>query len=439
MSNPHLSTDQGERTMPIQVVMPQFGESVVEATITRWLKAKGESIQEFEPLLEVNTDKVDTEVPSPASGVVLDILIPEGDTVQAGTLLALIGMENEVVGEHPQVGREHSSAVHLQPSDQVIKVERRDRNLGFISPVVARIASEMHVDLSQVKGTGQAGRITKKDILAYVERKGAGSPALLTVPTENAAALQPKLPLSPLLDFTSGTDTVLPHTSVRRAIAERMVFSKHTSPHVSTFMEADMSRVIAHRQATKEAFNSDGVNLTFTAYFVAASVEALQAYPMINSSWSEAGIVLHRSINIGVAASLGDAGLIVPVIKSADTLSLLGLAQAINDLANRARSRQLKPEEVQGGTLTITNHGVSGSLFATPIINPPQSAILGVGAIQKRVVVIGDPNDERSDGNAIAIRPMVYLGLTFDHRILDGAIADHFLGKIVETLQNWGI
>jgi len=208
-----------------------------------------------------------------------------------------------------------------------------------------------------------------------------------------------------------------------------MVMSKHTSPHVTTVMEADMSRVVAHREANKAVFARDGANLTFTAYFVAASVAALKAYPMVNSSWSDQGLVLHRQIHIGVAASLGEEGLIVPVIKNADSFSLLGLARAVNDLTERARSKKLQPDEVKGGTFTITNHGVSGSLFATPIINQPQCAILGVGVIQKRVVVIND---------AIAIRPMVYISLTFDHRILDGAIADYFLGKIVETLQSWG-
>lgn len=218
-------------------------------------------------------------------------------------------------------------------------------------------------------------------------------------------------------------------TPVRRMIAEHMVLSKHTSPHVTTVMEADLSRVVAHRDANKAVFARDGANLTYTAYLVSAIVAALKAHPIVNSSWSEQGIVLHREINIGMATSLGEAGLIVPVIKSADSLSLLGLARTINDLANRARLHQLKPDEVKGGTFTLTNHGTSGSLFATPIINQPQCAILGVGAIQKRAVVIND---------AIAIRPMAYISLTFDHRILDGAIADYFLGKVVEYLQNWG-
>ena len=212
-----------------------------------------------------------------------------------------------------------------------------------------------------------------------------------------------------------------------------MVHSKHTSPHVTTVMEVDMSAVVAHRAANKENFARDGVNLTFTAYFVAATSIALKAFPIVNSSWSEAGIVLHRQVNIGMATSLGEAGLIVPVIKHADSLSLLGLARAINDLASRARSRKLAPDEVKGGTFTITNHGTGGSLFAQPIINQPQCGILGVGTIQKRVVVLSD----KALGDVIAIRPMVYLSFTFDHRILDGAIADDWLGKVVQTLRSW--
>ena len=220
---------------------------------------------------------------------------------------------------------------------------------------------------------------------------------------------------------------MLPLNPVRQAIANHMVHSKHTSPHVTTVMEVDFSHVVADRQANKDAFARDGVRLTYTAYFIAATVSALKAYPIVNSSWSEEGVVIHSSINIGMATSLGEEGLIVPVIKNADQLSLLGLARSVNDLANRARAKQLQPDEVKDGTFTITNHGISGSLFATPIINQPQCAILGVGAIQKRVVVVGD---------AIAIRPMVYVSLTFDHRILDGAVADNFLAKVVESLQD---
>lgn len=221
---------------------------------------------------------------------------------------------------------------------------------------------------------------------------------------------------------------MIPHTSIRRSIAEHMIKSKSISAHVTTVMEVDLSKVVAHRNANKAAFARDGVNLTYTAYFMAAIVSALKAFPQVNSSWSDEGLVLHSAINIGMATSLAEAGLIVPVIKAADGLSLLGLARAVNDLAQRARDRKLLPDEVKGGTFTLTNHGTSGSLFATPIINQPQCGILGVGMVQKRAVIIND---------AIAIRPMVYISLTFDHRILDGASADWFLAKVVDTLQNW--
>jgi pyruvate/2-oxoglutarate dehydrogenase complex dihydrolipoamide acyltransferase (E2) component len=418
--------------MATQVLMPQFGESVVEGTITKWLKTAGEQVEEYEPLLEVNTDKVDTEIPSPSAGTLLATLVPEGSTVHAGTLLAWIGKSGESIPEGipGQVSRAKEFSVQTgsvaAPAPVGALSPGRGTGLGFISPVVARIASEYQVDLSQVKGTGEGGRITKKDILAYVEaRQKTPQPAAAELARPPAEASHP-------IAVTPGD--LQPLTPVRRAIAEHMVLSKHTSPHVTTVMEADLSRVMAHREANKDAFARDGVNLTYSAYFAAAAVAALKAFPIANSSWSEAGILFHREINLGMATSLGEEGLIVPVVKHADSLSLLGLARSINDLAIRARSKKLQPEEVQSGTFTITNHGINGSLFASPIINQPQCAILGVGMIQKRVVVISDP----SIGDTIAIRPMVYLSLTFDHRILDGAIADHFLSKVVEILQNWG-
>jgi 2-oxoglutarate dehydrogenase E2 component (dihydrolipoamide succinyltransferase) len=437
--------------MPTQVIMPQLGESVLEGTITRWLKAAGEMVEENEPLVEVNTDKVDTEIPSPASGRVLEILVPAGTTVQAGALLAQIEAADLPVADVPANGEQAggtapgpSAAILTQPQVSPPPAGR-NRDLGFISPVVAKMASEYGVDLFQVTGTGQGGRITKKDLLAYLEMQpplleppaapAAPLPAMAAPTAATAITSTMSAEVKPAASQTSlpGEGEILPLTQVRRSIAEHMVNSKHTSPHVTTIMEADLSQVVAHRQANKEAFARDGANLTFTAYFVAAAVAALKTHPVVNASWRDDSILLHRAINIGVAASLGEAGLIVPVIKNADGLSLLGVARAVNDLANRARARQLKPDEVQGGTFTITNHGVSGSLFATPIINQPQCAILGVGKIQKRVVVVSDA----SGSDLIAIRPMVYLGLTFDHRILDGALADAFLGDVVDALRNW--
>jgi 2-oxoglutarate dehydrogenase E2 component (dihydrolipoamide succinyltransferase) len=418
--------------MPTQVIMPQLGESVVEGTVTRWLKKEGEPIAEFEALLEVNTDKVDTEVPSPASGRVLRVYVPEGETVRAGTLLAMIGQPGEPVPDAP--ARPAAAAAAPVAPVSARAPERAAGDLGFISPVVAKIAAEHNLDLSRVRGTGQGRRITKKDVLAHLEG-AAGAPAEVA-PWETPALGELFRPTEEVFGEktpgaappAAGGETLVPLDSIRRSVAEHMVRSKHTSPHVTTVMEADLTRVVAHRQAHRATFARDRIDLTFTPYFVAACVAALKAFPMVNSSWSEAGIVLHPAVNIGMAVSLGEKGLIVPVIRDADRKSHLQLASEVNDLAARARNRQLKPDEVQGGTFTITNHGVSGSLFATPIINQPQCGILGVGAIQKRVVVIDD---------AIAIRPMVYLSLTFDHRILDGASADGFLAKVVETLKTW--
>lgn len=438
--------------MATRVLMPQMGESVVEGTITKWLKQVGDSVEEYDPIIEVNTDKVDTEIPSPTTGVLLEILVEEGTVVTAGTLLAWIGDPGEDIHTGDMVEelasipsleespvKASSEIVTTKPYETVPKpqsvqhITGRDRDLGFISPVVAKIASEYNIDLFQVLGTGRAGRITKKDILNYIEAREKTAPEGEVVYTpQTKPESERQISASPDIPSKLPGD-ILTLTPVRKAIAEHMVVSKHTSPHVTTVMEADLSKIVAHRLANKDRFSRDGVNLTFTAYFIAASCLALKAYPIVNSSWRDEGITLHREINIGMATSLGEEGLIVPVIKNADGLSLLGIARAVNDLANRARAKQLQPEEVRGGTFTITNHGTSGSLFASPIINQPQCAILGVGVIQKRVVVISDENL----GDTIAIRPMVYITLTFDHRILDGAIADVFLTKVVEYLQQY--
>jgi 2-oxoglutarate dehydrogenase E2 component (dihydrolipoamide succinyltransferase) len=435
--------------MATEVIMPQLGESVVEGTVTKWLVKEGDPIEEFDALLEVNTDKVDTEVPSPASGVVLKIYVSEGETVQAGTLLAAVGEQGETPPEAPQpdpAKAQEASGVHVEPTARTQPkpsvAPGRSDDLGFISPVVARIAAQHDVDLTQVPGTGRGGRITKKDMLAYVE-SGAPVSKAAAAPWESPASGELFRPTEEIFSPSGTVETagkpgeVLPHTPVRKSIAQHMLQSKSTSPHVTTVMEADLSRVTKHREANKAMFERDGVKLTFTAYFAAATVKALKEVPVVNSSWRDDGVYLHPQVNLGMAVSLGEDGLIVPVIKHAEQLSLLALAQSINDLALRARDGKLEPQEVQGGTFTITNHGVAGSLFATPIINQPQAAILGVGAIQKRIVAIEiqSPGGGRED--VFAIRPMLYLSLSFDHRILDGAVADHFLGTIVETLETW--
>ena len=409
--------------MATKVYVPRLGEGVDEVTVTKWLKQVGDSINELEPLLEVNTDKVDTEIPAPATGTLLQIVAQEGVPAKVGELLAIIGKPGETVdsGQASIESAASSPTPVTQQTPAVIpQTQSINRDLGFISPVVAKIAAEHGVDLSQVNGTGLNGRITKNDVLNFVESgksKGTGQPS-------NISTFKP----SNLTPDTGTLGTLIKHTTMRKSIAQHMVESKHTSPHVLTVMEADMSRVSKHRAANKAAFERDGVNLTFTAYFMMAIVAGLKAYPQTNSSWTDEGLLIHKNVNLGMAVSLGEDGLIVPVIKKAEDLSLLAMARAVNDLANRARTKKLQPDDVKGGTFTLTNHGVSGSLFAFPVINQPQAGILGVGAMQKRVVVIDD---------AIAIRPMVYMSFVFDHRILDGASADWFLAKVKETLENW--
>ena len=422
--------------MPTKLLMPLLGESVTEATVTKWLKSIGDKVEEYEPLLEVNTDKVDTEIPSPTSGVILATLAKEGEVVKVGALLGWIGQTGEAIPEEGSPEQPTAVSATATPSGPPTAAPQPapPRELGFISPVVAKIAAEQNVDLSKVPGTGMGGRITKKDIEAYLEaRKQAPAIPAPVTPSAPTPPVVTTGVVTPAISALAGTYTVSPQTPMRKAIAEHMVISEHIAPHVSTIMEVDMSCVVDHRNTNKQTFSSEGVNLTFTTYFVAASVAALKSYPLVNSSWSEEGVRIFNAINIGMATALGEEGLIVPVIRNADNLSLLGIARAVNDLSNRARSHKLQPDEVKGGTFTITNHGVTGSLFATPIINQPQCAILGVGVILKRPVVINDDNL----GDVIAIRPMMYLSLTFDHRIIDGAIADYFLAKVVDTLQNW--
>lgn len=408
--------------MNSKVIMPQLGESVVEGTVSRWLKREGEVISQYEPLLEVSTDKVDTEIPSPASGMLLQIYVHEGQTVAAGTVLALIGTPgDDDLPPHPSGnGSERPEA---QP-------------VGHVTPVVARMAAEHHLDLSAIKGSGSGGRVTKKDVEAYLAGRATvaeppASPVTVkAAPEPKPAPAAPRAPerLHPVEPIPQGLPgELVALTAMRRSIADHMSRSSQTAPHVTTVFEVDMSAPLAHREAHKDAFAAQGVNLTLTAYFVAASVSALQTHPAINAEWREDSIFYHTAQHIGLAVALDD-GLIVPVIKHAQDLNLLGIARAVNDLAARARARQLRPDEVQGGTFTISNHGVGGSLFATPIIHQPQAAILGVGVIEKRVKVIND---------AIAIRPLCYVSLTFDHRVTDGAQADAFMLALRNALENW--
>ncbi|MBI5927745.1 MAG: 2-oxo acid dehydrogenase subunit E2 [Chloroflexi bacterium] len=447
--------------MPTNVIMPQLGESVVEGTVNRWLHQVGDTVREYEPLLEVSTDKVDTEVPAPAEGTLLQVYVQEGQTVKAGVLLAVIGKPGEVVPNGDSDGGA-SHTTHQPVIETTAAVHANGNNKAEsqasmrISPVVARMAAEHNLDLTQIKGTGTGGRVTKKDVESYLqgqtsapattlppwEQPGSGDlfkptgefkpqakpaptappPAIPSMPSAPPRAI----PAEPIPQGVLGELVTL--SNMRRAIADHMVRSKlHTSPHVTTVFEIDMSQVMAHRESHKAEFAKNGVNLTVTAYFLAAMVDACRAMPIINSQWTDKGIYLHHIVNIGMAVAIDD-GLIVPVIKNAGEYNLMGLARQANDLANRARNKQLKPDDIQGGTITITNHGVSGSLFATPIINQPQAAIFGVGIIEKRVKVIND---------AIAIRPCCYASLTFDHRIADGATGDGWMMALKQRLENW--
>jgi 2-oxoisovalerate dehydrogenase E2 component (dihydrolipoyl transacylase) len=447
--------------MATKVVMPQLGESVVEGTVSKWLVNVGDEVNEFDPLLEVSTDKVDTEVPSPASGVVLKIYVSEEETVEAGVLLAVIGEAGEEVPDDDDAG-----IVETHPVEEAKPVKQttnghggngqRDLRGMRISPVVARMAAEHNLDLTVIEGTGREGRVTKKDVQRYLEGRAA-EPELapweqpgtgdLFKPTgdfvdEKAEKSETKskaqtpatqsappraIPAEPVPQGVPGE--IMELSKMRRSIAQHMVESKlHISPHVTTVMEVDMSNVLAHRSANKDDYAKRGVNLTLTAYFISAMVLACQEVPVINGQWTEEGVYLHNNVNVGMAVAIDD-GLIVPVIHAASEYNLMGLARKVNDLAVRARNRQLQPDEVAGSTISITNHGVSGSLFATPIINQPNAAIMGVGVMEKRVKVIND---------AIAIRPMVYISLTFDHRIADGATGDAWLMAVKQTLENWG-
>jgi len=447
--------------MRVDVIMPQMGESIAEGTLTRWLKKPGDKVARDEPIFEISTDKVDAEIPSPAAGTLAEIKVQEGQTVPINTVVAQIETEAGAVAAAgkpappaqaaappaparqsasapPGDGQERSArpapappppaqvappagardvpkAASLIASGASVEDLRRVRS----SPVVRKIAQEHDIDISRIPGTGASGRVTKNDILKAIEGGGPGAGA-------TAAAAGVSRAAAPV--FAPGERvTVVPMSAMRKKIAEHMVMSRRTSAHVTTVFEVDMSRVMKLRAEHQQAFQGrHGVKLTPTPFMVKAAVEALKAFPDLNASIDGDAIAYKKDINIGIAVAL-DWGLIVPVVKHADDLSLSGIAKTVTDQAERARGKRLMPDEVQGGTFTITNPGSFGSLFGTPIINQPQVAILGVGAIQKRVVVVDD---------AIAIRPMVYLALSFDHRLIDGAVADQFVAHIKTTLQD---
>jgi 2-oxoglutarate dehydrogenase E2 component (dihydrolipoamide succinyltransferase) len=480
----------------VDVVMPQMGVSVSEGTITRWLKQEGEQIEADEPLLEISTDKVDTEVPSPASGTLTQILVQEGETVDVGTKLGQIGGSTggEVPAQDsaPQPETEQPETAAPEPATAEAAAEAdaaspaetpaptapepsaappaapaaSGNGKAFVSPVVARIASEHGVDPSQIPGTGSGGRVTKKDILAFVESGGAQQqeeqpatapePAAAPEPAqaETPAAAQPEAPVAPTppakepappakppapapvaAGETLPGETVEPMTAMRRGIAEHMRRSLDTAAHVTSAIEVDFSRIVAARARLKKEYEAAyGVNPTYLAFVAQASVETLRDYPYVNAEMRGDSIVTRNFVNLGIAVELAEGkGLIVPVIRNAEGLNLLGLARGIAEIAHKARNKQLIPDDVQGGTFTITNPGGYGTFHGTPVISQPQSAILGTYALVKRPWVVEDENGN----DAIAIKPMMNITLTYDHRLVDGALAGRFLRDLRGRLEAW--
>jgi pyruvate dehydrogenase E2 component (dihydrolipoyllysine-residue acetyltransferase) len=458
--------------MAVDVIMPQMGESIFEGTITRWLKKPGDRVERDEPLFEISTDKVDAEIPAPSAGVLKEIKVTEGQTVPIQTVVAVIDAGGAAEAAAPAAAAAPppapekaaapkpaaaapAPAAPAQPSQApppaaaasaqpVAPAVRGNGQKIRSSPLVRKIAKEHNVDLAAMEGSGAGGRISKKDILAAVE---SGSPKPATpvaapAPGTAAPSASPSAPppaggavAHPALEnavprerIYFGNYEAQPMSVMRQRIAEHMVASKRVSPHVYSIDEADMTKIAKIRERSKAAFETKyATKLTFMPFFVRACVEALRAFPTVNASADGATVVLHREINVGIAVAL-DWGLIVPVLKNAEEKNFLGLARGMNDLAERARAKKLKPEEVQEGTFSITNPGVYGGLMGLPVINQPNVAILGIGAIQKRPMVIDD---------AIAVRSMVYLTLSYDHRVVDGAVAHQFVGKVKAYLEGW--
>jgi pyruvate dehydrogenase E2 component (dihydrolipoamide acetyltransferase) len=443
--------------MATDIVMPQMGESIVEGTITKWLKKPGDKIQRDEPLFEISTDKVDAEIPAPASGVLQEIKVSEGTTVQVNTVVGTISSDGD--GAAPAKAApaaekksapastaakaEARPAAKAEPAALAAQVHEDDEHARS-SPLVRKIAREHNVNLSQVEGTGLGGRITKQDIQAFIEgqsgaspRESGGAGVSPVQPSEGArpaiqAASAP--PPTPRPTPAPIPGDLVPMTNMRRIIAQRMIESRRTSAHVHCMFEVDMTRIVNLRNKLKSGFEQrNGARLTFMPFFVRAAIIGLQQFPIVNASMEGDGIRYHRHVNVGIAVAL-DWGLIVPVLKNADELNFLGLQRGITDLGERARNKKLKPEEVEGSTFTVTNPGQFGAVFGLPIINQPNSAIMGVGGITKMPLVVTD----KDGADSIAIRSVVHLTLGYDHRIIDGAVADQFMAFVKKTLEGWG-
>lgn len=439
--------------MPIDVVMPQMGESIAEGTVVKWLKKVGEKVERDEPLLEISTDKVDAEIPSPSSGTLTEIIAQEGQTVGVNSVVARIGAEGEAAGATPPAAEatapppapaapEPAPAPQPEPKpepkpepepqpapeqaetdddEQVTSLDDRRRTKS--SPLVRKIAQENNVDISKLQGSGVSGRVTKTDILDFIQQPKAPT-------TQQPPATQQPQATRPPMSFAAGENSrIEPLSVMRRKIAQHMVLSKQTSAHVTTVFEVDFTNIDKLRRQYKDAYAERGAKLTFLPFVIQAVVAGLREFPIINASMDDASVIYHRDLNIGIAVAL-DWGLIVPVVKNADEKNILGLSKTINDLGERARTKKLSPDDVQGGTFTITNPGIYGGLFGTPIINQPQVAILGVGGVKKRPVVV-----ETKEGDFIAIRSMCILSLTFDHRLIDGALADQFMARVKAFIE----
>ncbi len=438
------------------IQMPQLGETIVEGTILKWLKQEGEQIEIDEPLFELSTDKVDTEVPSPVSGTVTKILVAEGTTVAVGTALAEVDSGDGAAGRGDASGAtaaaDYSAAAQEPVAADAVgaaapgsasaatppassapvaaapaasALTDRGPRSQILSPLVRKLAEEHQLDLSQIAGSGTGGRITKKDVMDAVAAGGTAAPAAASAP---AAAAAPALRSVPGPVVAGGGEEIVPMTHIRKAIASHMVGSLQTTARAWNMVEVNMEHVVRTRQRVKDAFAArEGFSLTYTPFVTRAVTEALLTYPMVNSELRGEDIVVRHLVNMGIAVSY-DEGLIVPVVKGADTMNLVGVARSINDLATRARSKKLKPDEVQGATFSITNPGPFGSIMSVPIINTPNTAILAFDAIEKRPVVIDD---------AIAIRHMVYISMSWDHRVIDGALASQFLARVKENLETW--
>ena len=435
----------------VELIMPKMGESIMEATILKWVKKVGDAVEADETILEIATDKVDSEVPSPVSGVISKIFFEEDTTVEIGKVIALIATE----GEEAAPSESTTPAQTAVPQEEVVEVketatsvagtavsiDRTNSSGRFYSPLVRNIAEKENIslnELEQIAGSGLQGRVTKKDILAYIENRTtpavAVAPAPTTPPTPPTKKESAKAPsFTPTAVSLNGNTEIVEMDRMRRLIADHMVLAKKTSPHVTSFVEADVTNIVNWRNKNKKAFQERyGEKITYTPIFVEAVVNAIKDFPMINVSVDGTKIIVKKDINVGMATALPSGNLIVPVIKNADYLNLAGLTKSVNDLAGRARNNQLKPEEIQGGSFTLTNVGTFGNVMGTPIINQPQVAILAAGAIRKKPAVV-----ETEYGDLIAVRQLMFLSLSYDHRVVDGFLGGSFLRRVADYLEGF--